>query len=240
MASLKARLYAALPELKIVDISHDITPFSISEGALVLTSCVTDFPPGTLHLAGVIGGAKPGLKYLIATAFGQTFIAPDNGLLSLVIGWEPVQYYLVNSLYKGTFPQKDVMVPLAISLLQGAEPQSLGEETQTVVTLIARRASFEGDTLRGAVTYVDSFGNCLTNITWEDFTRMGDYKSMRIYTGRREYIEKISFSYDEVNEGEKVATFNPKGFLEIAINKGSATLLLGLKEGSIIMLELLR
>jgi S-adenosylmethionine hydrolase len=234
---VKGFLLGAIPATNIVDVSHQVSPFHIAEASFILRNCYADFPAGSIHLVSVdsYSGAAP--AFILMEAAGHYFIARDNGLLSLVVdGVEDVK--VAELPYQSTdlvFPMRYIMAPAAARVAGGAKPHEMGKPRESWVQLAHQKPVSNEKMLRGIVQYVDNMGNAITNIRKEHLQA----HSCRVYLARTEYFEEISSHYNEVEEGEKVCFFNSSGYLEIAINQGSAAGLLGLRTGSNIMVEFL-
>lgn len=222
----------------LVDITHGIAPFNVGEAAFVLRNCWRHFPEGTIHLAGVAGGAGNPGRWLAAQVEGQFFVVPDNGFLSLMLDEEPEQVVELK-------PERDedLLFPLlkvgsaaAVKLLNGKSLADLGEATQQYLRLANLAPLVEEKMLKGTVIYVDRPGNAIINLRKKDFRQFGK-KPFRLYTSRNEYFRRLHQHYHEVPEGEKVAFFNSSGYLEIAINHGNASQLLGLELGKVVLVE---
>ncbi len=256
VAALKGRIMNTVPDVKIVDISHVVQPFKINQAAYLLKNCIREFPEKTVHIVGV--DAEPLINFThpeesiyptIVKYKGQYFLGADNGFFSLLIGNAKPEgiWRLEDALSKPdlmNFATKNMLVPAACKIILGEPMENFCSPVDTLRKAIPLSPVIDGNTLRGAVSYVDHYGNAITNISREDFTRAGKNVPFIIYLRKKEYyIDVISNGYNEVPKGEKVAIFNDGGYLEIAINKGTpdngggASSLLGLRVGDIIRIE---
>ncbi len=145
---------------------------------------------------------------------------------------------LPSGAYNVTFPTKEIFVKAACHLARGGTIDVLGSEKQSYLERILLRAVVEGSVIRGSVIYIDSYKNVITNITRSLFEEVGKGRPFTVFFRKFEYnIDVISNSYADVYEGEKVALFSSTGFLEIAINQGKASGLLGLDMGDTVRVE---
>ena len=135
------------------------------------------------------------------------------------------------------FPLSDILTKAAVHLAQGGILTDIGLPIQTLVEKISLHPVIEQDTIRGSVIYIDSFQNVITNITKNIFTKVQRDRSFTLFFKRNESISQLSWHYNEVPEGENLCLFGISNHLEIAINKGNASELLGLKLGDIVRIE---
>jgi hypothetical protein len=235
--SVKGYLLGRAPSANIVDITHLVAPFNIAEAAFILSNCYADFPAGTIHLISVDANTQTAEQFLLAEAAGQWFAARDNGLLSLFLPADSIMsvYELPFTRENLVFPMKNILAPVAVKLLEEFSPVEFAVPTERWLRLANQQPISNEKMLRGIVQYVDNMGNAVTNI----LRAQVEGRKCRIYVNRSEYFEEINDFYNEVEEGEKICLFNSAGRLEIAINKGSASGLLGLKAGANILVEFL-
>lgn len=247
VAALKAAIWSQAPEVQIVDVSHNVLPFSTVQAAFVLRNCWKDFPKGTVHIIGVNSDATPEIHHTIVSVDGQYFIGADNGIFSLLFDKKPDRTYELNLSQDSddmTFPTKNLFVKAACHLTRGGTPEVIGKEIEGVKAAEDFRAIVEENVIKGTVVYVDNYGNVVTNINRSLFKEIGKGRDFAIMFKRAHMdIRKIHNTYSDVSEGEKVALFGSSGFLEVAINKGApgngggANTLFGLKLNDIVRIE---
>lgn len=248
VASIKGAIYSKIKDVTIVDISHDIKPFDIAHASYVLKNCYKEFPVGTIHIIGINPEETEDGKHLIIQHDGHFFIGADNGMFSLIFNEMPEHIYEIDkgeSLQQGhTFPTKTVFVEAAQKLANNAPIASLGKKVDHIKRRQLFRPTVEADVLKGTVTYIDTYGNIITNIEKGLFEEVRGGRQFKIYLTRAGYtISKINRKYNEVPEGEKVAIFGSSNYLEIAINKGvdgsggGASRLFGIKLNDTITIE---
>jgi S-adenosylmethionine hydrolase len=232
VASVKGAILKEIPDITIVDITHEIPSFDLPKSAFVLRNCYQDFPDGTIHIVGVNSESNAETPHIAVLANGHYFIGADNGVFSLIFDNTPkkiVELTISQDTDRITFPTKDVFVKAACHIARGGTLEVIGIIKKELLERTLFRAVYENNKLKGMVVYVDHYGNLITNISESSFK---EYQKGRSFTiSFRKYgIRKISKSYCSVHEGEKLALFSSSGFMEISINKGHAKkLLMGLE-----------
>lgn len=234
VAKAKMQLLGKLPQATILDISHSVTPFAIDEAVYLAASCINDFPQGTLHLISVDMDVEKYGRLLACEFKEQLFVAADNGFLALLTQGEQATYYEipfeaeVNSNFS---PLKYILIPTAIKLIEkGLE--AIGKPVESILEkTLERPFAMAGKSLRGHIVYVNNYGNAVTNITQAIFDTERAGRNFEIVLNRFDSINVISDSYNSVEEGDSLCFFNENGWLEIAVNRGNASQLLGLEKG---------
>ncbi len=234
VAAIKARILSTNPDLRIVDISHQIRLFDIGHGAYVLRSVFRDFPKGTVHLVGVDSSGNRGDAFILLKLEGHFFVGVDNGLLSLISDHAPEQIRDISpDEAPTTFPEKNVLAPVACLLASGKDPASIGKPMAEYKRLIDRQVKATRKQITGHVIRVDHFGNLITNIPRQAFDILSKDKAFTIQFGGEKF-RRIHASYSQAEQGECFLVFNSLDFLEIGIYKGNAAELLGLGYDSVV------
>ena len=229
VGSIKGTILSRLPGVTITDISHQIPTYNIQDAAYILKNAYPNFPKGTIHLIGVRSEQNNQSSHVIVFADGHYFISSDNGIFSLLLE-VPVEKIIELPSVISTFPTKDIFVPAAVQLASGAAIESLGKPKDNLLERMPFRAASMGDTIRGTIEYIDSYGNMMSNVNEVLFNQVGKGREFKIEFARARYeIGKISKTYSDVPEGEILALFNSTGHLEIAMNSDKANSMLGLK-----------
>lgn len=241
VGSVKGAILSLYPEAKIVDITHEIPPFDLLKASFVIKNCFRDFPEGSIHIVGINPEANLETSHVVVKFQGHYFIGADNGIFSLITDQQPQKIIELNippETDMVTFPTKDIFVKAACHLAKGGTMEVIGREIEDFTKRELIRAVTEGKEIRGVAMYIDRYGNILTNIKEDLFKKFGKGKPFTIYFRRAEYnITEISDAYINVDEGEKLALFSSSGYLEIAINRGNASKLFGIKQGDTIRIE---
>jgi S-adenosylmethionine hydrolase len=232
VAAIKAQLLKANPEFNIIDISHNIPPFNYPQAAYVCRNAVKNFPDYTYHLILVnLFDSKPE-QLLLAYHRNQYFFCADNGLITMILEEKPemvIGLPLDKTVIKNTLYCSEVMAQAINQLAVGTAINSIGNPDASFVEKNPLRPMLSDHWIEGQIIFIDNFENVIVNITREQFEQQRKGRHFKIVFKRDEVIETISESYADVAEGEKLALFNSAGYLEIAINKGNAAGLFGLK-----------
>jgi S-adenosyl-L-methionine hydrolase (adenosine-forming) len=233
---MKGVILSLCPEARLVDLTHEIAPGEMQAGALALRWAAPYFPPGTVHLAVVDPGVGGPRRALVLRTPGAFFVGPDNGLLwpaaSLVgdpEGWE-IDLSSWDRPVSATFHGRDVFAPAAARLAAGERPEAFCRPARDAVRLEWPRPEPVGEMIRGAVIYVDRFGNAITNLAPANLGQPGEGE--RAFTVAEHRIRGPSPSYGAVPENSPVVVLGSAGLYEIAVNQGSAAAVLGLGVGS--------
>lgn len=244
VASMKGTILGINPRSNIVDISHQISPQDIQEGAFLLASAFSSFPRGTIHLSVVDPGVGGPRRPILIVTSRYYFIGPDNGIFTLVLQREKVKQVvaLTNRKYflsrvSSTFHGRDVFAPVAAHLSLGIGPKSFGDEIDSWESLRIKTPERTGTELLGEVLYVDAFGNLISNIdkkTFLDFTRSHDFV---IKTGGQS-IHGLKRGYWEGKQGKVIAVIGSSGSLEVSIRERNAQKLLHMKRGDRIKVQI--
>jgi len=244
VGAVKGAIYSELPEAKIIDITHQITPFSITETAYVLKNAYKSFPKGTIHIVGVDSELSESNKHIALELDEHYFVCPNNGIISMIASEiKPTKLVEINihDRIESSFPVLDVFVQVACFIARGGNLTVIGKEIKEFKELIEiqPKVNQQQTQIIGGIIYIDNYGNVITNISKKMFTEIGKGRSFKI-TAKRYTFSKIYKKYNEINgkdtsfDGEKLALFNSSGLLEIAVYKsnlasvGGASSLLGL------------
>jgi S-adenosylmethionine hydrolase len=231
-AAVKARLLRINPGFQLVDVTHNITPFNYPQAAYVCRNAIKNFPEFTYHIILVNLFEKKPEKLLLAFHHNQYLLCADNGLLTMILEEKPemvIGIPLEKNEIKNTLYCVDVFGKTINQLVNGEAIQNIGLSDFTYMEKKPLRPAIGEDWIDGQIIFIDNFENVVVNITHDDFEKQRKGRHFKISFKRDEVIERISESYADVTEGEKLALFNSAGYLEIAINKGNAAGLLGLK-----------
>jgi len=229
IAAVKARILSINPDLQIIDISHQISQFDITHGSYVLKSVFREFPEGTIHIVAVNTIDSNSEKCILVKMEGHYFICADNGLLNLISEKNPDIIIELEGFdaEPSVFPARDIMARSAAMLAGGTEPIDLGKKKEDFLRLLGRQLKATKKQISGNVIRVDHYGNLITNIEEEIFNILNKQRPFEIKFGREIYNE-VHGSYSAVDPGECFVLFNSNGLLEIGINNGNASELMGL------------
>ncbi|WP_347220043.1 SAM-dependent chlorinase/fluorinase [Chryseobacterium sp.] len=257
VAAVKGKVLSLNPEVNIIDITHDIQAFNLIQTSYIVRNAYKYFPKGSIHIISVDSFYHKSRKNILYKADGSYFLAADNGLLSLIffdIKPEAIYEITLNNRFDDVinFTSTDIFVPAAVHLANGGLPEVIGRKIDTVKQLMFPRAVYnesEGMII-GEVTYIDNFGNIISNINQDFFENISKgYKGFTIKF-RNLSLSRIFSSHTEVVSdweretefhGQSAAIFNDSQLLELTIYKGSkkngAKSLFGLNVGENIYIE---
>lgn len=232
VASLKGNILSQLPDVNIVDITHNVPLYDSPKAAFIIRNCYRDFPKGTIHIIGVESELNDNSKHVVIFNQEQYFIGADNGMFSLIFDNPPekaVELSIPLETDKITFPTRDVFVKAACHIARGETLEVLGKPINELNYKISFQAITQDNIIKGVFNYIDNYGNLHSNIHESLFNNFGKGRRFSIYLRRSQYqINELSKTYNEVPESNIVILFNTSGFLEIAMNRASANKLLGL------------
>jgi S-adenosylmethionine hydrolase len=237
VAQMKGVILSICRDVELIELTHGIAAQNIREGAVVLADVTPRFPAGSIHVAVVDPGVGTARRIVYAEIGEQRYVAPDNGLLSLLAAREApratitvdnTEFWLPN--HSQTFHGRDIMAPIAAHLAGGVKPQRLGQSAGPLVMLDWPEPTISSHGVAGEILYIDSFGNLVTNISREDVTRIGEPAALVVDCGGRR-IRGIVSTYGAALEGEIIALFDSQERLEIAKVNGNAARELHLEVG---------
>ena len=261
VSSVKGAILKELADVSIVDISHLVNPYDLSEAAYIIRNSYEEFPKGTIHIIGVNALSTPFQKPICASINGYYFICADNGILSLICQKnQPDEIYEITAYPEGTyglFPRKNRYVPVACHLALGGVPALLGIKRTEIKQLNDLKPIYRDDKfIIGNVIYIDHFGNVITNITREFLEELAQKRKYKILLRQKDFsMTDITIIYDHYKEvvqdfskevqafGRTLCLFNSADFLEVTLYKsnpsisGGANQLMGLKKGDTITIE---
>jgi S-adenosylmethionine hydrolase len=241
VGAMKGVILDILPEARIVDICHSVQAFDVLDGALTISQAYSYFPNRTIHVVIVDPGVGTARRPILASSDKYHFVAPDNGVLSLVYAREQrmhvrhitSEHYFLQPV-SNTFHGRDIFAPVAAYLAKEVDSMKFGDEVEDYVRFSAPKPkAVDQNRVRGVVLKVDRFGNLITNITPQDVPMLfaAEGKAFKIVVGNCE-ITKIHSAYAEGAPGEVMGVLGSMGFLEIAANRGAAAQLTGAGKGT--------
>jgi len=241
VGAMKGVIYSIYPAAKIVDITNAVPSFDVLDGAIAISQAYNQFPKDTVHVVVVDPGVGGARRPILAHVGQYIFLAPDNGVLSLVFEREErvtvrhiTSEHYFHQPVSNTFHGRDIFAPVAAYLSKGVDSTKFGEEINDYVRFAAPKPKAAApNSWKAVVLKSDKFGNLITNITAKDIPELFEdsARPFKITVGKGE-VTKLCSSYSEGAQGELVAVLGSTGFLEIATNKGPASRLAGADKGS--------
>jgi len=243
VGTLKGVILKINPEATIVDITHSVAPFDLLDGALSIGSAYAYFPARTIHVVVVDPGVGTERRPLLVTANNQYYVAPDNGVLSMIFEREEdtvvrhitAEHYYLQPVSK-TFHGRDIFAPVAAWLSKGWQTASMGEEITDFKKFAMPKPKSADGVVKGIVMRVDAFGNLITNFRVEDLPESAlTNGELNLQVGTQA-VSRMVPTFASGNAGEPVAYVGSSGFVEIAVNKGNASRTLSIGRGTAVVL----
>ena len=249
VSELKAKIYNEITDVRIVDISHNISPFNLTEAAYIIKSAYRHFPKGSIHIIGIESDLTPENIHIAMKFDDNYFIGADNGIFSMIIGdfkADSMVEINIHKNYNNTITANDVFVKIATHISRNGKLEVIGKKIDSIKEIkdIKPVVSNDNNQIIGSVIYIDNYGNVVTNITQNIFDKIAKSRPFTIYA-RNVKFDKIFNNYSDAidysipkdkreEDGKKIALFNNLGYLELSIYKsnpstvGSASTLFGL------------
>ena len=246
VGTLKGVLAKITPDEPVLDLTHEIPPFDILQGALTLYQSYQFFPDDSIFVVVVDPGVGSPRKPILAKTDHYTFIAPDNGVLTWVLAYEKnfSLFHLDNPEYhlpvvSETFHGRDIFAPVAAHWSKGVDLLKLGSPLDDYLKLEECFPTSEGDQVLGKVISIDRFGNAITNLHRQLLESSFPQRkfTLRFKGKRRKPLEKLSLHYAEGKVGEIMMLYGSSNFLEISVNQGSAAEKLKINRGQEVILS---
>src|ERR1700676_2923131 len=228
VGTLKGVILNINPVAHIVDICHSVVPFDILDGALTIANAYKYFPPRTIHVVIVDPGVGTERRPILVSGEKQFFVAPDNGVLSMVYQRESctvrhitAEHYFLNPISR-TFHGRDIFAPTAAWLSKTFQTEAFGEVVTDFVRFTMPKAKANGQGIKGVVLRVDAFGNLLTNLTAENIPASAVQGGPIQLAVNGKPIHQFARTFAAGNPGEPIAVVGSTGYVEIAVNRGNA------------------
>lgn len=230
--AIKGQLLQVNPAFTVIDITHQLSPFNYPQSAYVCRNAIKNFPAFSYHIILVNLFEKKPDRLLLAFHDNQYVLCADNGLLTMILEDKPemvIGLPLDPTIPRDTMQCVRVFAHAVNDLANGKSLQDIGEPDISITEKNHLKPLLGDNWMEGQIIFIDSFENVIVNITRKAFEEQRKGRTFRIVFKRDEVIDRISETYADVPEGEKLAMFNSAGYLEIAINKGPAAGLFGLQ-----------
>ena len=237
VGAMKGVILGICPQAQIVDISHEVKPFQISEGAFLVAQACSCFPPKTVHVAVVDPGVGTARRPILVEAGAQYFVAPDNGVLAMVYSAQPHKVRAISSErhfrqpVSRTFHGRDIFAPVAAHLAAGLAAPRLGKRIEDYLRPGFLKPQRSGKrTWSGQILHIDRFGNLVTNFHASDFPDL-ETRNVSLAIGPQE-VSVMARNYAECGAGELFLIVGSSGYLEVSVGQASAALAIGCEAGA--------
>lgn len=237
VGTMKGVILGICPQAQIVDLSHDIAPFAIAEGAYLVAQAYGYFPENTVHVVVVDPGVGSARRALVVEAAGQFFVAPDNGVLSMIYAREKHRVRAIaNSRYfrkpvSQTFHGRDIFAPIAAHLAAGVSAAKIGKPIRDHIQLdFGKPVRVAERTWAGRILKVDRFGNLITNFHTNEFPNLTNGGLSLVLGSHRVIL--VARNYAERAPGELFVIAGSSGYLEVSVNQDSAARITGCAAGA--------
>lgn len=232
VGAIKGKLLQINPQFNLIDISHQLSPFNYPQSAYLCRNAIKHFPDLSFHIIMVNLFNKQPEQLIMAFHKNQYILCADNGLLSMILEEKPeivIGLPLSGSTDRNALFCAEVFGKAIQSIVEGVSLLQIGTPDVSYEEKNHLRALLGDDWMEGQIIFIDQFENVIVNITQTEFESQRRGRKFKIVFKRDEVIDRISETYADAQEGEKLAMFNAAGYLEIAISKGNAAGLFGLQ-----------
>jgi S-adenosylmethionine hydrolase len=245
VGAMKGVILSINPEVTIVDITHNVLPHDVLDGAVTIGNAYKYYPPKTIHVVVVDPGVGSTRRPLLVAGDQHYFIGPDNGVFSSVYDqsealhvWHVISEHYFRQPVSNTFHGRDVFAPVAAWLTKSWQTSAFGESITDFVRFAMPKPKVNGKTVKGVVLRVDHFGNLITNLTPADVPALAAADGKFTIKAGSGQITKMVPAFSQAAPGEAVGVIGSTGNLEIAMNKGNASRALGAARGAEVTVEL--
>jgi S-adenosyl-L-methionine hydrolase (adenosine-forming) len=233
VALCKGVMYSIEPNLRIVDLTHQVTPFSILDGARFLYGTTPYYPPGTVFVVVIDPGVGSSRKAIVAKSRrGQYFVLPDNGLLTFVEDRDGIEAareitnhsWMIGAALSSTFHGRDIFSPVGAHLARGEDWSQVGPPLARLIRLDVKAPKLDERGLSGEVIATDGpFGNLVTNLSGEDFLKLGYERGqkVRLTLAGQEIVIPFVRTFSDVPENQPLLYIDSRGRVALAVNQGS-------------------
>jgi S-adenosylmethionine hydrolase len=241
--TMKGVILGIAPKADIVDITHEILPYNVNEGAFVIAQAWRYFPKGTVHVVVVDPGVGSARRPILCEAGGHFFIAPDNGVLSMIYDAAPHKVRVISNPkvmrkeISRTFHGRDIFAPAAAHLARGVDPAKFGKTVRDYIrSFLVKPQQIGRFAWTGTILKVDRFGNLITNFRIDEFDALKT-RAFELRIGL-ERIHRLALTFSETAIGDVFAIVGSSGYIEVAANQASAAQILGCGAGASVELEI--
>lgn len=241
VAILKASILSRYQEVTFVDISHAVDSHDIVQGAFYLSNSYKHFPENAIHVAAVYNYYQSDFRLLVFKKEGQYFIGPDNGIFSLMFeDFTSTQVHEVNM--QSLPPDQSlhqILAHVVACISHGLGLEEIGPAAENLKRKMGIQPVVTKNQIRATIIHIDHFENVVINLSQEQFEKVRQGREFEMYYKQHDPITMISKSYGSVDIGDVLCIFNSSGYLEISLNMGKASSMLGLHKNETVQINFL-
>ena len=231
---VKSKLYSNIPDVQVVDITHDIEPHNLASAAFVIKNACLNFPKGTIHIIDINSFIGDNSYFVVIEYNKQYYICTDNRMPYSVFGDECTNIVEIETYWEANFynfAAYDLFCKVAIMIANGTPLEEIGYKRDNLKKSQGIGFIFDNNNIRASIMYIDSYGNAYLNITYEKFIEIAKGRRCTITIGSDKHqIDKLASSYDEQKkESKMILTVSSTGYIQIALKIASAEQLLDLR-----------
>jgi S-adenosyl-L-methionine hydrolase (adenosine-forming) len=236
-AALKGTILSQCQSVLFIDITHQIKGYNIAQAAYMLRFSYRNFPEGTIHIIAVNNFYAPSPTYVAVEHRGHFFIAPDNGIFSLLFDEIPAERYLLPVDYHNIDTYKRLYANAVTHIAEGKSLSEIGVFVENLTQRFSLQPVTNESQIRASVIHIDNYENVILNVTRDLWERFSFFRRFTVFYKRNEPINELSIAYSDVSVGETLCLFNSANHLEIAINMGKAASLLSMEIEDTVIIE---
>ncbi len=239
-ALLKGALLSKKNDLQIVDVSHSVDTHDLVQGAFYMANTYESFPEGTIHIASIYSFYQPNYKMIAFKRDGHYFVGPDNGIFSLL--FDDLVLSTIHEVDTTNLPSaslQEIIAHACACILHGLELEQIGPRLIEPNQKLGLRPVVTKHQIRATIIHVDHFENVIINLKRDQFEKMRAGRDFELYFRQHDPITRVSRSYGSVEIGDVLCTFNSADYMEISINMGKASSMLGLHKNETVQINFL-
>lgn len=245
---VKGRLYASIPNVRVVDITHGLEPFQLGKTIFAVRNACMGFPAGTIHIIDATNARNDNNPYVVVEHNKQYYICMDNGLPRALFGDDACRAVVITAVEYGeadfrTFAAYDIFCRVAAMIASGASLEEIGSPLEAFCPFTPNRPVYSNDKLKLSVGYIDDYGNATLNITLEEFNQLRAGRRFEMIV-RENILTEVVSGYAAARDagngrGALLLTVSISGYLQVAMRQYSAQQYFGLREHDSIFVRFL-
>ncbi|MEE9439687.1 MAG: SAM-dependent chlorinase/fluorinase [Saprospiraceae bacterium] len=240
VAELKAQIHYNASNIKIIDVSHSLDPHDIVQAAYFVNNVFRSFPNGSIHLIAVYNHYDRDRRYIAVERQGHFFLAPDNGVLSLLFNDLTAAEVRIIKSPEHEKTQTSICLAFGVKIISTNNSiDNLGPVPANISLKMGINPVVTNSYIRATIIHIDHYQNVVINVKKKEFEKIRGNRSFELYYKQHDPITRISSGYGDAPIGDVIALFNPADYMEIAINMGKASSILNLYKNETIQINFL-